>query len=187
LLHNLSGGRYEDLSSEEQLAVKEKAGEYESKISARRYAVIVDEAHSSQTGETAGELKVILGAGMSDLEDELGGGEVGVKDVLNKVMESRGKQKNLSFFAFTATPKGKTLNLFGRMGPSGKPESFHTYSMRQAIEEGFILDVLNSYTTYKTYYGLPYLKPGVPLWARRYEASVPYRDGGFFPALLVLL
>jgi type I restriction enzyme R subunit len=154
LLHNLSGGKYEDLSSEEQLAVKEKAGEYETKISARRYAVIVDEAHSSQTGETAGELKAILGSGMSGLEDEEVGGEVGAEDVLNKVMESRGKQKNLSFFAFTATPKGKTLNLFGRMGPSGKLESFHTYSMRQAIEEGFILDVLQSYTTYKTYFGL---------------------------------
>jgi type I restriction enzyme, R subunit len=154
LLHNLSGGRYEDLSSVEQLAVKEKAGEYETKISARRYAVIVDEAHSSQTGEMAGELKAILGSGMNGLEDEQAGGEVGAEDVLNKVMESRGKQKNLSFFAFTATPKGKTLNLFGRMGSSGKPGSFHTYSMRQAIEEGFILDVLKSYTTYKTYYGL---------------------------------
>ena len=154
LLHNLSGGSYEDLSSEKQLAVKEKAAEYEASISSRRYAVIVDEAHSSQTGETAGELKAILGSGMSGLEDEEAGYEVGAEDVLNKVMESRGMQKNLSFFAFTATPKGKTLNLFGRTGPSGKPESFHTYSMRQAIEEGFILDVLESYTTYKTYYGL---------------------------------
>jgi hypothetical protein len=91
---------------------------------------------------------------LNELEDEQAGGEVGAEDILNKVMESRGMQKDLSFFAFTATPKGKTLNLFGRMGPSGKPESFHTYSMRQAIEEGFILDVLKSYTTYKTYYGL---------------------------------
>lgn len=150
LLHNLSGGRYEDLSSEKQLAVKERAAEYEAGISSRRYAVIVDEAHSSQTGETARDLKAILGSGMSGLEDE----EIGAEDYLNRVMESRGRQKNLSFFAFTATPKGKTLNLFGRMGSSGKPEAFHTYSMRQAIEEGFILDVLRSYTTYKTYYGL---------------------------------
>ncbi len=150
LLHNLAGGRYEDLSPEKQLAVREEAAEYATSISSRRYAVIVDEAHSSQTGETAAEFKAVLGSGMGSLEDD----EVGAEDVLNEVMESRGRQKNLSFFAFTATPKGKTLNLFGRTGASGKPESFHTYSMRQAIEEGFILDVLKSYTTYKTYYGL---------------------------------
>jgi len=69
-------------------------------------------------------------------------------------MESRGKQPNLSFFAFTATPKGKTLEIFGRIGPSGKPEPFHLYSMRQAIEEKFILDVIRNYTTYSTYYRL---------------------------------
>src|SRR6267142_1943261 len=69
-------------------------------------------------------------------------------------MQSRGVQPNLSFFAFTATPKGKTLELFGRVGASGKPEAFHMYSMRQAIEEGFILDVLTNYTTYATYYRL---------------------------------
>ena len=69
-------------------------------------------------------------------------------------MASRGRQPNLSFFAFTATPKGKTLELFGRTGASGKPEPFHLYSMRQAIEEGFILDVLANYTTYETYYRL---------------------------------
>ena len=154
LLHNLSGGHYEGMTAEEQLAVKEKAGEYETKIASRRYAVIVDEAHSSQTGESAAELKAILGAGMGGPDDGEAGDEVGAEDVLNKIMESRGRQKNLSFFAFTATPKGKTLNIFGRIGAGGKPEAFHTYSMRQAIEEGFILDVLRSYTTYRTYYGL---------------------------------
>jgi len=70
------------------------------------------------------------------------------------VMQSRGRQPNLSFFAFTATPKGKTLELFGRTGTSGLPEAFHLYSMRQAIEEGFILDVVKNYTTYATYYRL---------------------------------
>jgi type I restriction enzyme R subunit len=65
-------------------------------------------------------------------------------------MQSRGRQPNLSFFAFTATPKGKTLELFGRTGATGKPEAFHLYSMRQAIEEGFILDVLANYITYDT-------------------------------------
>jgi type I restriction enzyme R subunit len=69
-------------------------------------------------------------------------------------MLSRGRQPNLSFFAFTATPKGKTLELFGRTGPNGKPDPFHIYSMRQAIEEKFILDVLTNYKTYGTYYRL---------------------------------
>ncbi len=129
----------------------ERAKEWEDKIAARKYAVIVDEAHSSQTGETARELKKILGAGTEQGADEA---EADWEDGLNQIMESRGKQKNLSFFAFTATPKGKTLELFGRTGDSGKPEAFHTYSMRQAIQEGFILDVLQRYTTYKTYFKL---------------------------------
>ncbi len=128
-----------------------KANEWQETIAARRYAVIVDEAHSSQTGETARELKQILGAGTEQGYEE---SEVDWEDGLNKVMESRGKQKNLSFFAFTATPKGKTLELFGYKGASGKPEAFHTYSMKQAIEEGFILNVLQRYTTYKAYFRL---------------------------------
>lgn len=150
LLHNLAGGRFEDLPESAQQQVREEAAVYGEKIAQRRYAVIVDEAHSSQTGETARELKAILGAGMDGPEDE----DLDLEDRLNQIMESRGRQKNLSFFAFTATPKGKTLELFGRMGPDGKPEAFHTYSMRQAIEEGFILDVLKNYTSYKTYYRL---------------------------------
>ena len=76
------------------------------------------------------------------------------QDGFNMVVESRGPQPNLSFFAFTATPKGKTVELFGRPGPGGKPESFHVYSMRQAIEEGFILDVLQHYIDYDAYYRL---------------------------------
>lgn len=128
-----------------------KAKEWQEAIAARKYAVIVDEAHSSQTGETARELKRILGSGIEQGTEE---SELDWEDGLNKVMESRGRQKNLSFFAFTATPKGKTLELFGRKGASGKPEAFHTYSMKQAIEEGFILDVLQRYTTYTTYYKL---------------------------------
>ena len=110
----------------------------------------MDEAHSSQTGETARELKAILGAG----EAETGESEPDWEDRLNQVMQSRGRQPNLSFFAFTATPKGKTLELFGRPGASGVAEAFHLYCMRQAIEEGFILDVLSNYTTYATYYRL---------------------------------
>jgi type I restriction enzyme R subunit len=128
-----------------------RAKEWEDHIAARKYAVIVDEAHSSQTGETARELKRILGAGTEQGSEEA---EADWEDGLNQIMESRGRQKNLSFFAFTATPKGKTLELFGRAGASGKPEAFHTYSMRQAIEEEFIFDVLKRYTTYKTYFKL---------------------------------
>jgi len=127
-----------------------QAREWETAIASRRYAVIVDEAHSSQTGESARELKAILGAATSDSDE----GEEDWEDRLNAVMESRGQQANLSFFAFTATPKAKTLELFGRPGSGGKREAFHVYSMRQAIEERFILDVLTNYTTYKTYYRL---------------------------------
>ncbi len=119
-------------------------------IAKRRYAIIVDEAHSSQSGETSRELKEILGGSIIDGGED----ECDWEDRLNQVMASRGRQPNLSFFAFTATPKGKTLELFGRMGASGKPEAFHLYSMRQAIEEGFILDVLANYTTYNVYYRL---------------------------------
>jgi len=128
-----------------------KSKEWQDKIAARRYAVIVDEAHSSQSGETARELKEILGAGPSQGKEE---GETDWEDNLNKIVESRPMQKNLCFFAFTSTPKGKTLQLFGRIGSSGKYEPFHTYSMKQAIEERFILDVLKQYIPYKTYFQL---------------------------------
>jgi type I restriction enzyme R subunit len=146
LLH-VAGAETQEQATEEE---KAQAKAWEAEIAKRRYAVIVDEAHSSQTGETARELKAILGAGTGDDAE----GDADWEDRLNQVMASRGKQPNLSFFAFTATPKGKTLELFGRVGDSGKPEAFHLYSMRQAIEEGFILDVLTNYTTYATYYKL---------------------------------
>ncbi|MBU1044089.1 MAG: DEAD/DEAH box helicase family protein [Candidatus Omnitrophica bacterium] len=108
------------------------------------YAVIVDEAHSSQGGEMAGDLKKVL---MIRDEDD-------VEDGLREMMRARGPQSNVSFFAFTATPKAKTIETFGRKGKDGKPEPFHLYSMRQAIEEGFILDVLQNYISYKTYFQL---------------------------------
>lgn len=146
LLHVAGAESQEKATAEE----KKQAKDWEAAIAKRKYAVIVDEAHSSQTGESARELKAILGATANNDEE----GEADWEDRLNDVMQSRGKQPNLSFFAFTATPKGKTLELFGRMGPSGKPEPFHIYSMRQAIEEEFILDVLTNYTTYKLYYRL---------------------------------
>ena len=113
----------------------------------KRFAVIADEAHSSQTGEAAAKLKQLLSAQeWADLQD---GGEVDTEALLAAGMEARAGAKGLTYVAFTATPKGKTLELFGRPGPDGLPQPFHVYSMRQAIEEGFILDVLKNYTSYK--------------------------------------
>jgi type I restriction enzyme R subunit len=142
-----AGAETREKASDEE---KRQAKEWEAAIGARKYAVIVDEAHSSQTGESARELKAILGTAPNEDEE----GETDWEDRLNQVMQSRGRRPNLSFFAFTATPKGKTIELFGRPGASGAAEAFHVYSMRQAIEEGFILDVLTNYTTYATYYRL---------------------------------
>ena len=261
LLH-AAGAESQETATADETA---RAKAWEAEIAKRRYAVIVDEAHSSQSGETAREFKAILGAGAGtdsnanpnpgadesanpvagagtngsmdpDTDEDAdpgtdeganlgasagtgtspgtgtdasmdpgahpdgdGGADASAapgtdpdagenaedgqdwEDRLNQVMASRGRQPNLSFFAFTATPKGKTLELFGRSdGRSrsdvrsrsderrpdeqrpverrsngrGTPEAFHLYSMRQAIEEGFILDVLASYTTYAAYYGL---------------------------------
>lgn len=127
----------------------------------RRYAVIVDEAHSSQTGEAAKDLKLALGEGggdaglaaaeAADLADEEARGDG--EDFLARQAEARGQQSNLSFFAFTATPKARTLELFGVRDPvTNRYRPFHLYAMRQAIEEGFILDVLANYTTYDTYF-----------------------------------
>ena len=146
-LLNIAGAAPSESPSDVEQA---QASAWRSEIAGRRYAVIVDEAHSSQTGETAREMKAILGVRAQDARQE----EEDWQDGLTAVVESRGPQPNLSFFAFTATPKGKTVELFGRPGPSGKPESFHVYSMRQAIEEGFILDVLQNYIDYNTYYRL---------------------------------
>jgi len=123
----------------------------------RKYAVIVDEAHSSQGGESATELKGVLSAKAvkEEIEEKYKAEEMpDYEENILRTMLKRGKQPNISFFAFTATPKYRTLEVFGRSGPDGKPCPFHLYSMRQAIEEHFILDVLKNYTTYKTYYRL---------------------------------
>ncbi len=117
----------------------------------RRYALIVDEAHSSQTGEASDKVKEVL-----TTEYRVGGDpDETEEDVIRHRMEShRSHHGNLSFFAFTATPKPKTLQSFGATGEDGKPRPFHLYSMRQAIEEGFILDVLKNYVTYKRFFAL---------------------------------
>ena len=122
----------------------------------RRYAVIADEAHSSQSGTTANKLKEVL---MLEERDE--DREVSTEDILAATAASRRGSMNLSYYAFTATPKDKTLQIFGRVPnpdlPPSKlniPQAYHVYSMRQAIEEGFILDVLRNYTNYKVVYQL---------------------------------
>jgi len=119
----------------------------------KRFAVIADEAHSSQTGEAATTLKQVLSA--DEIEALKDGGEVSTEDVLAAQMATRARDSGITYVAFTATPKAKTLELFGRRpkpeqpaGPDNLPQPFHVYSMRQAIEERFILDVLKNYTPY---------------------------------------
>lgn len=123
-------------------------------IPKRTYAVIVDEAHSSQTGETTKKMQAVLSVTDAKPEQVETDGEEDVEDEIRESMLKRGPQPNLSFFGFTATPKAKTLEYFGQKDFSGIPQPFHLYSMRQAIEEGFILDVLRNYTTYQTFFQL---------------------------------
>jgi type I restriction enzyme R subunit len=135
-------------------------------LSDRNFAIIVDEAHSSQTGDAASALKQVLGAGGGGAEDGAARGENGgdgdggegeeltAEEALAAMVAARGRQPNLSYFAFSATPKDRTVELFGTSGADGIKTPFHLYTMRQAIEEGFILDVLANYTTYKTYFRL---------------------------------
>ena len=154
----------------------------------KRFAVIIDEAHSSQTGQSAMKLKVALadksdalkeyaeieGKAEEELADE--------NDLLVNEMIAHGKHKNLSFFAFTATPKEKTLEMFGTEYEDGSFHPYHIYSMRQAIEEGFILDVLQNYTTYKTCFEIAKNTPENPevpqskalKTIRQYEELHPY-------------
>ena len=135
----------------------------------RNYALIVDEAHSSQSGSAATKVKAALtkGSPKKKVAVEIDGVEVEVEvdveidpdditseDVINGIVQSRQRPKNVSYFAFTATPKAKTLELFGRPNAEGLPGPFSVYSMRQAIEEEFILDVLKHYTSYSTFYQL---------------------------------
>ena len=124
----------------------------------KRFAIIIDEAHSSQTGDAAKKLKRALAdteeilKEYAEMEDEDERNRKDDEDKLLDELAAQGMHKNLSFFAFTATPKGKTLQLFGQKDAEGIYRPFHIYSMRQAIEEHFILDVLQNYMTYKMYY-----------------------------------
>ena len=129
----------------------------DSNLKQNRYAIIADEAHSSQTGSTARQIReVLMHEGQPSDTAELD-----AEDVLQATLAARQNNPNLSYFAFTATPKSKTLELFGRLpqpqlppSADNKPAAFHVYTMRQAIEEGFILDVLQNYTSYKVIYNL---------------------------------
>ncbi|EGK11764.1 type I restriction endonuclease subunit R [Psychrobacter sanguinis] len=144
-----------------------KAIEDSSVLKERRYAIIADEAHSSQSGTTARKLKEVLIASPTasdelrdNFEEHVDKG-LSAEDMLDATITARRGSDNLSYYAFTATPKSKTLELFGRLpnpnlpaSKDNKPEAYHVYSMRQAIEEGFILDVLKNYTSYKVVYQL---------------------------------
>lgn len=146
----------------------------DSTLAGRSFAVIADEAHSSQTGTTARKLREVLMSEKTGSE-KIGGDEesansepveLSSEDILRLSLAARKGSKNISYFAFTATPKGKTLELFGRCpdpespaSDDNKPEAFHVYSMRQAIEEGFILDVLQNYTSYRVAYQLVHQNP----------------------------
>lgn len=113
----------------------------------KHFAVIIDEAHSSTAGKDMAAITKSLASGDGEDDDD-------VQNLIQNEIKRNGKQENVSFFAFTATPKSTTLLLFGRINEHGQREAFHLYSMKQAIEEGFILDVLSCYTTYQTFYKL---------------------------------
>jgi type I restriction enzyme R subunit len=162
----------------------------------KRFAVIADEAHSSQTNETAAKLKLLLSAAeMAELQD---GGDVSAEDILAAQMAAKagGEDKGITYVAFTATPKDKTLHLFGTRpdperapAPDNIPAPFHVYSMRQAIEEGFILDVLKTYTPYKVAFSLAHhgksidskevdkseAMKGIMGWVRLHEYNIAQR------------
>lgn len=124
----------------------------------RKYALIIDEAHSSQGGEASRKMTEALAGKNVSLEEaekvegEIEAAEGDEDDYIRETIQKRGPQANISIFAFTATPKTRTLEVFGIKDADGKPRPFHHYSMKQAIEEGFILDVLKNYTSYKEYY-----------------------------------
>ena len=115
----------------------------------KKFAVIIDEAHSSTSGKDMAAITMTLGRGEVEIDTE---GTPDAQDVIADELARNGKQPNVSMFAFTATPKATTLQLFGKENAKGQKQAFHIYSMKQAIEEGFILDVLQNFTEYKTFY-----------------------------------
>src|SRR3989338_9149991 len=158
LAEALSGGKKIVVCTIQTFPFALKAVQELAATQGKRFAVIADEAHSSQTGSAAANLKAVLS--VEELQELADGGEVSTEDILAAQMAARASSGNtgdagITYVAFTATPKSKTLELFGRRpnpalpaGPDNLPAAFHVYSMRQAIEEGFILDVLKNYTPY---------------------------------------
>ncbi|TVQ06678.1 MAG: type I restriction endonuclease subunit R [Balneolaceae bacterium] len=153
--------------------VVDKVGE----LPNRKYAVIIDEAHSSQGGEASKKMKEVLAvtsleeAETEDTDPDDYTHEDLIREEIERSAASRGQQPNISFFAFTATPKYKTLQVFGYKDEEGKPQPYHLYSMRQAIEEGFILDVLQNYVTYDLYFRLTKAIEDDPKLNKRKAAS----------------
>lgn len=129
-----------------------------SEIPDRKYAVIIDEAHSSQGGNASRKMNETLAGKNVSLEDAknietyIENAETDSDDFIRETVRKQGRQPNISLYAFTATPKARTLEVFGVKDADGSSKPFHLYSMRQAIEEGFILDVLKNYVSYKEYY-----------------------------------
>ncbi|OIQ93086.1 type I restriction enzyme EcoR124II R protein [mine drainage metagenome] len=153
LAEALSGGKKIVVCTIQTFPFALKAVQELAATQGKRFAVIADEAHSSQTGSAAANLKAVLS--VEELQELADGGEVSTEDILAAQMAARANDVGITYVAFTATPKSKTLELFGRRpnpalpaGPDNLPAAFHVYSMRQAIEEGFILDVLKNYTPY---------------------------------------
>ncbi|SMC56865.1 type I restriction endonuclease subunit R [Janibacter indicus] len=146
------------------LAAEEAAKGGAQGVAGKHFAVIVDEAHSSTSGDSMSKLKQVLGSSQDALAEAEAAeaaaeAEADEQGILLTSAQSHGKQSNLSYFAFTATPKPKTLEIFGQLNSEGVKVPFHTYSMRQAIDEGFIHDVLTNYTTYDVFYKLSTSRP----------------------------
>ncbi|MHB8167516.1 MAG: type I restriction endonuclease subunit R [Sulfuricella sp.] len=159
LAEALSGGKKIVVCTIQTFPFALKAVQELAAAQGKRFAVIADEAHSSQTGEAAAKLKQVLSP--EEWQELNDGGEVSTEDILAAQMAARSAESGITYVAFTATPKAKTLELFGRRphpelpaGADNLPAPFHVYGMRQAIEEGFILDVLQNYTPYKTAFRL---------------------------------
>ena len=125
-----------------------------SSLGDKKFAVIIDEVHSSQSGKSAQSLKTVLSSNDRGETIEDPDGDYDYEDMINEIINSRKDQKNISFFGFTGTPKNKTLELFGRKNEDNHSEAFHTYTMRQSISENFTLNVLSNYTTYKRFFEL---------------------------------
>ncbi len=161
-----------------------------SEVPNRKYAVIIDEAHSSQGGNASRKMnEALAGKNVSldeaeAVESEIEEAELEGDDLIRETIRKQGKQPNISIYAFTATPKPKTLEVFGVKDEHGKPQAFHLYSMRQAIDEGFILDVLKNYVSYKEYYRFSKAIEDDPELNKRKATRAIGRFASFHPHIL---